>query len=168
MKSITSLYFLTAMLSFGAVTHAGDAEFLKSLDGNWSGTGMVKVRVNSSPMNVSCKFSSVSTERSLSLEGSCTGFMGFSRAIGAVIKSNGTRYWGSYVGAGTGTAGLNGKRTGNALELGIHWAKVVNGDRSAKMKIEKIGNNAMRLSTVDTDPKTGRNVVTSEINLRRG
>ena len=43
------------MHSFGAVAHAGDAEFLKSLDGNWSGTGMVKVRANSSPMNVSSK-----------------------------------------------------------------------------------------------------------------
>jgi hypothetical protein len=168
MKSVARLYLLTTVLSFGAVAHAGDAEFLKSLDGIWSGTGMVKVRVNSSPMNVSCKFSSDSTERSLSLEGRCTGFMGFSRAIGAVIKSNGTRYWGSYVGAGTGTAGLNGKRAGNALELGIHWAKVVNGDRSAKMTIEKIGSDGMRLSTVDTDPKTGESVVTSQINLHRG
>jgi hypothetical protein len=53
MKSVARLYILTAAHSFGAVAHAGDAEFLKSLDSNWSGTGMVKVRVNSSPMNVS-------------------------------------------------------------------------------------------------------------------
>jgi hypothetical protein len=168
MKSVTRLFLSAAVLSFGAVAHAGDAEFLKSLDGNWSGTGAVKVRVSSSPMNVSCKFSSDSTERSLSLEGSCTGFMGFSRAIGAVIKSNGSTYWGSYVGAGTGTAGLTGKRAGDALEFGIRWAKKVNGDRSAKMIIEKIGSNGMRLTTVDTDPKTGKSIVTSRINLRRG
>jgi hypothetical protein len=168
MKSVTRLYLSAAVLFLGEAAHAGDGEFLKSLDGNWSGTGMVKVRVNSSPMNISCKFSSDSTERSLSLEGSCTGFMGFSRAIGAVIKSDGSTYWGSYVGAGTGTAGLEGKRAGNALELGIHWAKVVNGDRSAKMTIEKIGINGMRLSTVDIDPLTGESIVTSQIDLHRG
>ena len=127
----------------------------------------MKVRVNSFPMNVSCKFSSDTTDRSLSLEGSCTGLMGFSRAIGALIETNGSTYSGSYIGAGTGTAGLKGKRSGNAIELGIRWAKVVNGDRDAKMTIEKIGSNGMRLTTVDTDPKTGTSVVTSQINLRR-
>jgi hypothetical protein len=167
MKSVTRLFLSASVLSFGAVAHAGEAEFLKTLDGNWSGKGTVKVRVNSSPMNVSCKFSSDTTERSLSLEGSCTGFMGFSRAISALIEVSGSTYSGSYVGAGTGTAGLNGKRLGSAIELGIRWAKVVNGDRDAKMTIEKIGGNGMRLTAVDTDLKTGKRVVTSQINLRR-
>ena len=168
MRSGTRLFLATSVLSFGAVAHAGEAEFLESLDGNWSGKGTVKVRVNSSPMNVSCKFSSDATGSSLSLDGNCTGLMGFSRAIGAVIKTNGSTYSGSYVGAGTGTAGLKGKRAGNAINLGIRWAKEVNGDRSARMTIEKIGSNGMRLITVDTDLKTGKSVVTSQINLRRG
>ena len=52
--------------------------------------------------------------------------------------------------------------------LAICWAKEVNGDRSARMTIEKIGSNGLRLTTVDTDPKTGKSVVTSQIDLRRG
>jgi hypothetical protein len=167
-KSVTRLFLSVCMLSFGTVAHADEAEFLKSLNGSWSGKGTVKVRINSAPMNVSCKFSSDTTDSSLSLDGSCTGFMGFSRAVGAVIETDGSTYSGSYIGAGTGTAGLNGKRAGNALILGIRWAKQVNGDRGAKMTIEKIGSNGMRLTTVDTDPKTGKSVVTSLIDLRRG
>ena len=168
MKPVTRLFLSASALCFAAIAHAGEADFLKSLDGNWSGKGTVKVRVNSLPMTVSCKFSADTTERSLSLDGNCTGFLGFSRAIGAIIKSNGSTYSGSYVGAGTGPAGLNGKRAGNTLELGILWAKKVNGDRNAKMTIEKIGSDGMRLSTIDIDPRTGKSVVTSEINLRRG
>ena len=45
--------------------------------------------------------------------------------------------------------------------------KEVNGDRSAKLRLEKVGDNGMRLTTIDTDPATGKSVVISEINLRR-
>ena len=164
---ITTLLVSAALLSYGAVGHAGESEFLKSVDGNWSGKGTVKVRVNSVPMDVFCKFTSSATVTSLSLKGKCTGLMGLSRAIGADMMTNGSTYSGSYRGAGTGIAGLNGKRVGNAIKLAIQWAKQVNGDRSARMTIEKIGSNGMRLTTVDTDPKTGKSVVTSQINLQR-
>jgi hypothetical protein len=117
---------------------------------------MVKVRVNASPMTVSCKFASDTTASSLSLDGICTGMLVFSRVIGAHLTADGDKYTGSYTGAGTGPAGLTGKRSGDAIDLGIHWAKDVNGDREAEMKIEKIGENGMRLTTVDTDPKTAR------------
>lgn len=35
------------------------------------------------------------------------------------------------------------------------------------MTIEKVGASGMRLTTVDTDPKTGKAVVTCRIDLRR-
>ncbi len=161
------LFLSAAVLSYGAVGHAGEAEFLKSVDGNWSGKGTVKVRANSFPMDIVCRFTSDATDTSLSLRGKCTGLMGLSRAIGADMRTNGSTYSGSYRGAGTGIAGLNGKRVGNAIKLAIKWAKQVNGDRSARMTIEKIGSNGMRLTTVDNDPKTGKSVVTSQINLQR-
>jgi hypothetical protein len=167
-KLLTRLFVLATVLSCSAVAHGGDAEFLKYLDGDWSGNGTVKVRISSFPMNITCKFTSDTTDTSLSLEGKCTGFMGLSRAIGALIRKNGSTYSGSYRGAGTGIAGLNGKRSGDAIKLAIHWAKEVNGDRNARMTIEKIGSSGMRLTTIDNDPKTGKSVVTSEINLRRG
>jgi hypothetical protein len=166
-KTITSLFLSATLLAHGAAAQAGESEFLKSMNGNWNGKGTVKVRVNSFPINVSCKFTSDATDTSLSLEGKCTGFMGLSRDVGAVIRTNGSTYSGIYVGASTGVAGLNGKRSGNAIELAIHWAKEVNGDRSARMTIEKIGSDGMRLITVDTDPKTGKGVITSQIDLRR-
>ena len=156
-----------SMLFAVSAAHSSEAAFLNSLDGNWSGKGTVKVRTNSSPINVTCKFDSDTTESSLSLDGNCLGMIIVSRAIGANLKANGAKYSGSYVGAGTGTAGLSGSRSGNAINLGIRWAKDVNGDREARMTVEKVGENGMRLTTVDVDPESGKNVVTSQIDLRR-
>ncbi|ODS57890.1 MAG: hypothetical protein ABS40_03075 [Agrobacterium sp. SCN 61-19] len=156
------------VLASGSVAHADDPVFLKSIAGSWSGKGTVKVRANSTPINVTCNFTSATTPQSLSLDGRCTSLAIFSRAISANLKANGTRYAGSYVGAGTGTAGLGGQRAGDKINLGITWAKEVNGDRRAQMTIEKIGETGMRLTTVDTDPNTGQSIVTSRIDLRRG
>jgi hypothetical protein len=64
-------------------------------------------------------------------------------------------------------AGLSGNRSGNALVLGIHWAKKVNGDRAAQLRLEKIGDNGMRLTTIDKDPATGKTIVISRIDLSR-
>ena len=62
---------------------------------------------------------------------------------------------------------LSGSRTGDAINLDIRWAKIVNGDRDAQMTVEKIGADAMRLTVTDVDPKTGKTVVTSRIDLKR-
>lgn len=152
----------------GSIARADDPAFLKSIAGSWSGKGTVKVRANSPSMNVTCSFTSATTPQSLLLDGKCTSLAIFSRAISANLKARGTQYAGSYVGAGTGTAGLGGQRAGDKINLGITWAKEVNGDRRAQMTIEKVGDTGMRLTTVDTDPKTGKSIVTSCIDLRRG
>jgi hypothetical protein len=167
MKILAGFMVAGGLLAAAGASHAAEADFLRSLDGSWSGKGTVKVRTNSSPINVSCTFDSNTTASSLSLDGNCRGLILVSRAIGADIKTNGSTYSGSYVGAGTGTAGLSGKRSGNAINLGIRWAKEVNGDRTARLTVEKVGENGMRLTTVDNDPKTGKDVITSQINLRR-
>jgi hypothetical protein len=156
----------SALLAASAA-QAGEADFLESLAGNWTGKGTVKVRTDASPVSVTCRFSSDSSANSLSLDGNCRGMVVVSRAISADLKANGRKYSGSYVGAGTGTARLSGSRKGNALNLGISWAREVNGDRQARMKVEKVGENGMKLTTLDIDPKSGKNVVTSQIDLRR-
>jgi hypothetical protein len=158
---------VVSLALFPSAAHADETVFLESLQGSWSGKGTVKVRTNSRTMNVACSFTSNTTANSLSLNGRCKSLAVFSRAISADLKSDGSAYSGSYVGAGTGTAGLGGKRKGDAINLGITWAKPVNGDRRAQMTIEKIGDSGMRLTTVDKDPKTGKAVVTSQINLHR-
>ena len=155
------------MLCIAGPAHATDGAFLKSLGGSWVGKGTVKVDADSQPIKINCKFASDATESSLSLDGKCTGYVVFSRAIGADVKTNGKTYMGTYTGSRTGPAGLSGKRSGYALVLGIHWAKEVNGDRAAQLRLEKVGDNGMRLTTIDKDPATGRSIVISEINLRR-
>ena len=160
-------FIVASALCFGGIAQAADADFLKSLDGNWAGKGSVKVEADSSPISVNCKFASDTTDTSMALDGKCTGLIVVSRAIGANIKTDGTSYEGTYIGSSTGPAGLSGKRSGNALNLGIRWASDVNGDRAAKLRLEKVGDNGMRLTTLDTDPATGKSIVISEINLRR-
>lgn len=163
-RAVLSAVFVVVV---SGTVHADDADFLNSLEGNWQGKGTVKVRTNAPTIRVSCKFTSNTSADSLSLDGNCRGLLVFSRKISADLKLDGDSYAGSYVGAGTGTAGLSGSRVGDALELGIRWAKKVNGDRDAWLTVQKDGENGMRLITTDVDPKTGENVVTSEINLKR-
>ena len=151
--SIKPAIAAASMLFAVSAASADEAAFLNSLHGNWSGKGTVKVRTNSPPIDVNCTFHSNATETSLSLDGNCRGLVIVSRTIGADLKANGTKYSGSYVGAGTGTAGLSGSRSGNAINLGIRWAKEVNGDRKARMTVEKVGENGMKLTTVDVDPE---------------
>jgi hypothetical protein len=167
LRFLASLLVVGSGLCLGGVAHAADAEFLKSLEGNWAGKGSVKPEADSSPISVNCKFASDTTATSMSLDGKCTGLVVISREIGADIETDGKSYKGTYIGSRTGPAGLSGKRSGNALNLGIRWAKNVNGDRSARLRLEKVGDNGMRLTTTDTDPATGRSIVISDINLRR-
>ncbi|MGO6743562.1 hypothetical protein ACCS93_14005 [Rhizobium ruizarguesonis] len=157
----------TASIAMAGAANADESAFLKTLAGSWSGKGTVKVRINAPTINVTCRFKSDANASSLALNGRCTSLVVFSRVISANLKASGDTYTGSYVGAGTGTAGLGGRREGNAISLAIRWAKEVNGDRRAQMTIEKTGASGMRLTTVDTDPATGRSVVTSRIELRR-
>ncbi len=161
-----ALLWGAALLAGVNVATATETEFLQSLEGNWTGTGTVKVRTDSSPIKVTCNFDSDASATTFELDGNCRGLVVVSRAIKASLRVNGARYDGSYVGAGTGTAGLAGSRTGNAINLGIRWAKEVNGDRNAVLRVTKTGK-GMKLTTIDTDSSTGKNVVTSEINLRR-
>lgn len=62
---------------------------------------------------------------------------------------------------------LSGTRTRNSIDLAVRWGRETNGDRSAKMTIEKVGGNRVRLRTTDRDLKTGTDVVTSDIRLTR-
>ena len=161
---------LVAVLAFSSLSTASfsqEAAFLRGVSGSWTGSGTVKVRTNSSPVKVTCNFESGSTETTLKLDGNCRGMVIVSRAISADLTIAEGRYSGSYIGAGTGTAGLSGKRIGDKINLGIKWAKAVNGDRTANMTIEKVGSQGMSLTTVDTDPASGKSVVTSRIDLRR-
>lgn len=146
---------------------ADDAAFLASFAGSWSGKGKFRLTTGSSPVTVSCAMDANASPNSLSLDGKCSAMVVMSRKIGVTLKTNGEGVSGSYVGSTTGPAGLSGRREGSAFDLSVRWAKAVNGDREAQMRVQKIGENGMKLMTVDVDPKTGKQVVTCEIDLRR-
>lgn len=154
-----------ASLAGGAA--ASEAPFLKSLAGEWTGTGMMKRTTNSSPINLDCSFQSTANGEALSMNGKCRGLLVVSRAVSAELTATGSGYTGRYIGPSGGVSNLNGGRKGDAIDLAVRWSKVINGDRSANMTIQRVGTNAIRITTVDRDPGSGRQVVTSEINLRR-
>ena len=58
MKILAGLMVAGGLMAAAGAAHAAEADFLRSLDGNWSGKGTVKVRTNSTPINVSCTFNS--------------------------------------------------------------------------------------------------------------
>ncbi len=149
------------------VACADEGAFLKTLGGNWSGTGTVRIRTNMSPVNVTCSFNSEATGLALSMEGVCRGMLVISRSVDAQLHYTGSAYSGSYLGPRGGRAGLDGSRRGDAINLTIRWAKEVNGDRRADLTLRRIGTDGMQLTTIDVDPASGKRVVTSEINLKR-
>lgn len=167
MRKTVATLGLAFCLFGNSSAHSGEAAFLHDLQGNWAGKGKVKIRITTPTIGVSCKFKSTTTEKTLSLAGTCRGLLVFTRKIGAELKVSDGAYSGTYIGAGTGPAALQGSRSGDAINLDIRWAKSVNGDRDATMTVEKIGENGMRLTTTDINLKTGKPVVTSQIDLQR-
>ena len=167
MKSFARFLLAGCLMAASGAAHADEADFLSSLQGNFAGKGTVQVTTDVPNVGVSCSFKSNATSTSLSLDGNCRGLVVVTRAISANLKVTGAKYSGVYVGSRTGPAQLNGSRSGNAINLGIRWAQEVNGDRKARMTVEKRGENGIRLTVTDTDPKTGKSVVTSQINLTR-
>ncbi|RTM02852.1 MAG: hypothetical protein EKK31_19330 [Hyphomicrobiales bacterium] len=166
MKSATAL-LATAWMSCATGAHADEASFLRTLQGNFAGEGTARIRTSSPVMNISCNFTSDTTENSLSLDGNCRAMLIMTREIRADLKTDGTAYTGTYIGSRSGPAGLSGSREGNAINLDIHWAKIINGDRDAELTVEKIDADDMRMTVTDMDPATGRMVVTSRIDLKR-
>lgn len=167
MGKAPAVLLAAALSASAAPAFADDAAFLASFAGSWSGKGKFRITTGSSPVTVTCAMDASASATSLSLDGKCRGMVVLSRRIGVMLKTNGGDVSGSYVGSTTGPAGLSGARRGNAFDLSIRWAKTVNGDRSATMKVEKLGERAMKLITVDVDPETGKAVVTGEIDLTR-
>ena len=166
MKSVAA-WLGAACLFAATAAHADESRFLHSLQGKFAGTGTVRIRTNLPVTNISCTFTSDATVNSLSLDGNCRALLIMSREIRADLKVSGSTYTGTYIGSRSGPAGLSGTRVGDAINLDIHWAKIVNGDRDAQLTVEKTGPDEMRMTVTDMDPKTGKMVVTSRIDLKR-
>lgn len=161
------LTVILATLLLVQPAHAAEPGFFVSMAGKWSGIGSFRVNTRAPAVSVSCSFAAKASPVTLTLDGNCRGMVLISRSIGVRLKAEGQRYGGTYIGSRTGPAALSGRRRGDVLNLGIHWAKPVNGDRDAEMRVEKLGQNAMRIVTIDKDATTGKSVITAQVDLKR-
>ncbi|QRM55834.1 hypothetical protein [Sinorhizobium sp. BG8] len=167
MKSVLPVVTTIALLWSPSLSRADEGAFLQSLQGNLTGQGSVRLRTYMSPVKVSCVFDARARGLTLKLDGTCRGMLVVSREIGAELRYDGNGYRGFYTGSRSGKAVLTGARVGNSIDLTVHWAKKVNGDKAAQLVLQKVGNTGLKLTTIDRDPKTGKSVVTSDIDLRR-
>jgi hypothetical protein len=166
--SLRHLLSLTAALIYApTLAHSADNSFFGSLGGSWKGSGIVLTRIGSSPINVNCNFTIDGEALTLSMDGTCRGMVVVKRSISAKLRASGQSYTGTYTGPSGQPSTLSGSRQGNTINLGVRWARVINGDRVANLMLEKIGNNRLRLQTIDKDLETGKSVVTSRVDLSR-
>lgn len=160
---------LCSLLLAAAATPAkpSEAEFLKTLAGHWSGKGTVITRIGRPAINVNCRLVSTAGETTVAMEGTCRGLLVVRRAISAKLQERSGRYSGVYIGPSGRPSNLSGTRKGDSINLAVRWSRMVNGDRSAQMVIQRVGEDGLRLRTVDRDLSTGRSIATSDILLRR-
>ncbi|KGE02386.1 hypothetical protein [Rhizobium sp. YS-1r] len=167
MRTFLASALIAATIFWPSLAPAAEGDFLRMLAGSWSGRGTVLTRIGARPINITCNLAIEAVTTALSMQGNCRGLLVVRRNISANLQASDRGYRGTYVGPSGQPSTLAGNRRGNAINLGVRWARVTNGDRAANMTIERIGNDRLRLQTVDNDPASGKSVVTSRIDLSR-
>ncbi|EUB98340.1 hypothetical protein PMI07_006654 [Rhizobium sp. CF080] len=158
---------LVCTASFYSSALASEEDFLKSIEGQWTGGGSVLTKLGGSNVNVSCNMQSDAASSSFSMNGTCRALAVVSRSFTANVKASGASYSGNYTGVSGKPSKLEGSRNGNTINLDVTWANPIYGDRAAKMTIEKVGDDGLRIRTIDRDPDTGKSIVTTQLDLRR-
>lgn len=155
---------VTSALLCSAATGTAQ-ETLEQFTGDWQGSGEY-VRLNGDKVTVQCALSSKATASGLNMNGRCTALLFISRDLSANIKAEGRRISGWYSGP-EGNGALRGERTDHLLDLSIEWEKPVRGDNTARMQIEAVGRDRLRLITFDLDPSTNSTVAVTDLLLQR-
>jgi len=131
-----------------STAQAGSNSFFNSLSGSWSGSGQAYLK-KLGEISANCRLAVTGAETQLAMRGSC-GALVFRQALGITIKNaGGNRYVGTYTGAKTGPARLDGTLQGDRLVMTIRWGGLVNGDRTAEMVIERTGPNSFAQTVND-------------------
>src|SRR6218665_3464481 len=89
---------LTVAAFWPSFASADESDFLKSLEGKWSGDGMVLLRIGGPPISVSCDLATNAEATNLSMQGSCRGLLVIRRSISANISASERGYSGNYIG----------------------------------------------------------------------
>lgn len=164
---IFSIAALIAGLLIPIGAMAAEEDFLKSIEGNWTGGGKVLRKLGGENVNVSCNMKSEAAASSFSMDGSCRALVVVTRGFKANVNTSGNSYSGTYVGVSGKPSTLAGSREGNTINLDVTWANEIYGDRKATMIIQKVGETGLRIKTVDKDPSSGKQIVTTELDLKR-
>lgn len=146
---------------------ASEADFLKSIEGQWAGGGSVLTKIGGNNVSVSCKMKSSANDANFAMDGSCRALVVVTRSFTARVKANGTSYSGTYVGVSGKPSTLQGSRSAETINLNVTWAAVEYGDNKAVMTIQKVGADGLRIQTVDKDPQSGKSIVTTDLKLKR-
>ncbi len=146
---------------------ATEEDFLKSIEGDWTGGGKVLRKLGGENVSVSCNMKSDADASSFSMDGSCRALVVLTRGFNAKVKTSGNSYSGTYVGVSGKPSTLAGRREGNTINLDVTWANEIYGDHKATMIIQKIGETALRIKTIDKDPSSGESIVTTQLDLKR-
>jgi hypothetical protein len=161
----TVLLACASLVPFGAM--ASEADFLKSIEGHWSGGGTVLTKLGGNNVGVSCKMTSMANAANFAMDGSCRALVVVTRSFVARVKATGTSYSGTYVGVSGKPSTLNGHRDADTLNFDVTWASEVYGDKKAVMTVQKVGSNGLRIRTIDRDPQSGKSIVTTDLQLKR-
>ena len=164
---ILSAMALACATCFSSSAFASEQDFLKSIEGQWTGGGTVLTKIGGNNVDVSCSMHSDAKSSSFSMNGTCRTLAIVTRSFTANVRASGNSYSGSYVGVSGKPSKLLGRRDGNTINLDVTWATTLYGDRKAKMTIEKVGEDGLRIRTIDQDPESGKSIVTTQLDLRR-
>ncbi len=171
MRRIAYTAATAAVLVSGVAIAASDAStaYLGRFRGEWTGSGTVQPAAEDPHRKVSCEASGDATETRVSLKGSCTAVLVFTRDIGADLKLDPAtgRFTGTYIGSPLGPARLSGTRDGESLNLDVTWAGEVNGDRHSRMTITNHGDGRFSVRVRDQLGADGPTAVTTDIAFAR-
>lgn len=146
---------------------ASEEQFLKSIEGRWTGGGLVLRELGGQKVKVTCNMQSNASAARFRMDGSCRALVVISRGFNANVSASGNRYTGTYVGVSGKPSRLVGSRNGNTISFDVTWANEIYGDRKARMEIRKVGEDGLQISTIDRDPKSGKTIVTTQLSLRK-
>lgn len=137
-----------ALATAAAPASSTEVQFLGDMSGQWSGSGKAYLK-NLGNVSASCNMKADSADSEISLSGKC-GVLFFSIGLGLQLKDEGeNQFTGLYTGSRTGPAKLQGVLEGNRLVMDITWNGEVNGDRDAKMVLERTGTDSFTQTVTD-------------------
>jgi hypothetical protein len=163
MRRVASAILVSAGLLAALPAQATEADFLQTLEGNWSGGGSIRLKPEEEPVNVNCELASDAAAERLSMDGNCNAMIVMSRAIGADLSVDGETYSGTYTGSPRGPASLSGNRSGDTVNLAVAWPET---GREASMQLSSSGN-ALQIVTTEAHPETGEPVITAQLSFER-